>query len=152
MKRILAACPLLALVLALPAFALEDGQVLYIGGTAAALKEGVFGRLNTTSPALLIFETPESKLAISFDKIDSYEYSQQLARHLGVLPAVAVGLIKRRQRKHYLRISYHDEANAPQVAIFELPKQMPRSLLAILQLRAPQGCKPRADAKCIQLN
>jgi len=150
MKRILALCLLLAMAPSVPA--VEDGQVLYIGGTIAALKEGALGRLDTSSQTIFTFESSGSKLAIPFDKIDSYEYSQQLARHLGVLPAVAVGLVRRRQRKHFLRISYHDEANAPQVAIFELPKQMPRSLLAILQLRAPQGCKPNPNVKCIQLN
>lgn len=150
MKTILAIC--LFLAAALPAPAVEDGQVLYVGGTIAALKEGALGRLDTTAQTALAFASSGSLLSIPYDKIDSYEYSQQVARHLGVLPAVAVGLVRRRQRKHFLRISFHDDANASQVVIFELPKQMPRSLLAILQLRAPQGCKPNPNVKCVQLN
>src|SRR5437879_12460139 len=37
------------------------------------------------------------KLEILFAKIDSFEYSQEVARHLGVLPAIAVGLIRDRK-------------------------------------------------------
>jgi hypothetical protein len=47
-----------------------------------------------------------------------------------------------------LRIAYRDEDHAPQVAIFEVPKKMPRTLLAVLQQRAPQGCKPAAYERC----
>ncbi len=76
------------------------------------------------------------------------EYSQQVARHLGVLPAIAVGLVKRRQRRHFLRISYHDESSTAQVAIFEVSKETPHTLLAILEVRAPQGCKPHGNGRC----
>jgi hypothetical protein len=146
MKRIFALCMLL--VMALPALGVEGGQVMYAGGTIKTLKEGDFGRLDTTSQTTLTFEYSGGKVAIPFDKIDSFEYSQQVARPLGVLPAIAVGLVKRRQRKHFFRISYHEEDNVQQVALFEVPKQMPQSLLAILQVRAPQGCKPSVQAKC----
>jgi hypothetical protein len=150
MKKMALLCLLMALPLA--TIAVENGQVEYTGGTIVTLKEGTIGRLDLTSPLELAFEYSGTKLAIPFARIDSFEYSQQVARHLGVLPAIGVGLVKRRQRKHFLRISYRDERDAPQVAIFEVPKQMPRILLAILQERAPQGCKPAAYAKCTQLN
>jgi hypothetical protein len=146
MKRILALCMLL--VVALPTLGVEGEQVMYVGGTIKTLKEGDLGRLDTTSQTTLTFEYSGGKAAIPFDKIDSFEYTQQVARHLGVLPAIAVGLVKRRQRKHFFRISYHEETNEPQVALFEVSKQMPQSLLAILQARAPQACKPSAQAKC----
>lgn len=147
MKRV----AILVMLLALPwlAAAVEDGQVVYVGGTVPAMKEGVAGRLKTNSETMLSFEySGGTGLAIPFAKIESYEYSQQAARHLGVLPGVAVALVKRRQKRHYFKISFRDDRDAQQVAIFEVPKQMPRTLLAILQSRAPQGCKPLANAKC----
>lgn len=147
MTKILATLCLL-LTLALPVLAVEDGYVMYVGGTVASLKEGDRGKLNTNSLTDLIFESSTGKLVIAFAKIDSYEHSQQVAHHLGVLPAVAVGLVKKRQRKHFLRIAYHDENNSPQVAIFEVPKKMPLTLMAILQQRVPQGCKPQVYEKC----
>lgn len=148
MKRFTAFC--LLLVMSLPAGAVEDGQVMYAGGTVPALKEGVLGRLNTASETLLTFEYSGNKLEIPYARIDSFEYSQQVARHLGVLPAIAVGLVKKRQRKHFFRISYRDENNVTQVAIFEVPKQVPRTLLAFLQTRAPQACEVQPYKKCRQ--
>ena len=148
MKGLVGLC--LLLVLPMATIAVEDGQVMYAGGTIASLKEGALGRLVTTSPNALTFELAGSQLVIPFAKIDSYEYSQRVARHLGVLPGIAAGLVRHRQRKHFLRIVYKEEDNTEQVAIFEIPKEMPRTLLAILQARAPWGCQASTAAKCTQ--
>jgi hypothetical protein len=126
---------------------------MYVGGTVVTLKEGVLGKLDTSSQTVLNFDYSGGKLVVPFEMVDSYEYSQRVARHLGVLPAIAVGMVKRRRRRHFFRISWHDESKAPQVAIFEVSKGMPHTLLAILQVRAPQGCKPQTSAKCgVQAN
>ncbi len=148
MKGLVGLC--LLLVLPMATIAVEDGQVMYAAGTIASLKEGALGRLVTTSPNALTFELAGSQLVIPFAKIDSYEYSQRVARHLGVLPGIAAGLVRHRQRKHFLRIVYKEEDNTEQVAIFEIPKEMPRTLLAILQARAPWGCQASTAAKCTQ--
>lgn len=145
-KSVVALC--LLLTLALPVLAVEDGYALYVGGTVAGLKEGDSGRLDATSQNELTFVSSSVRLVIPFASIDSYEHWEQVAHHLGVLPAIAVGLVKKRQRKHFLRIAYHDESRMPQVAIFEVPKRIPFTLLAILQQRAPQGCKPQAYTRC----
>ena len=140
MKR-LATSLCLFVAISLPAIAVEDGQVMYSGGTPAGIKIGTIGRLDTSSQTALAFECPGNKLSIPYVAIDSYECSREVKRHLGVLPAIAIGLVKQRQRRHFFRISYHDEQNSPQVAIFEVSKHMPLALKAILQSRAPQGCK-----------
>jgi len=142
----------LLLFVAMPTLGVENGIVMYVGGTVASLREGATGSLDTGSENELAFESAGIRLAIPFARIDSYEYSQQVAHHLGVLPAIGVGLLKKRQRKHFFRITYHDDANTPQVVIFEVPKKMPRMLLAVLQLRAPQGCRPMTYAKCTVQN
>ena len=101
------------------ALAVDDGDVLYVGGTVLSPRAGSSGKLDTTSQTELIFVSSSARLVISFASIDSYEYSQRVAHHLGVLPAIAVGLVQKRQRKHFLRIAYHDESKTPQVAIFD---------------------------------
>jgi hypothetical protein len=146
MKRILGL--FLLLLAPLSSSAVEGSQVMYVGGTVVALKEGASGKLDTSSLAVLNFDYSGGKLVIPFDTIDSYEYSERVARHLGVLPGIAVGLVRRRQHRHFFRVSYRDENKALQVAVFEVSKEMPETLLAILQVRAPQGCKPRRNAKC----
>ncbi|HEY6268944.1 MAG TPA: hypothetical protein VIX11_11650 [Candidatus Acidoferrum sp.] len=142
----------LLLVLPLAALAVENGQVMYAGGTVATFKEGTLGNMVTTSPTVLTFESAGNQLTIPFANIESYEFSEQLARHLGVLPAIGAGLVRHRQKRHFLRISYKAENDAEQVVIFEVPKQMPRVLLAILQARAPDGCKVNAPSKCVLSN
>lgn len=67
------------------------------------------------------------------------------------LGAICRRLSNLRQKKHFLRIAYHDESKTPQVAIFEAPKKTPLILLAILRQRAPQGCKPQPYVKCPQM-
>lgn len=146
MKKLAALCLLLAM--SLPAGAVEDGQVIYAGGTVPALQAGVLGRLDTTSETMLSFEYAGNKLVIPYARIESFQYYEQVARHLGVLPAIAVGLVKRRQRKHFFQISYRDGGNSGQVAVFEVSKQMPQTLSAILQTRSPQGCKPSYVTRC----
>ncbi len=150
MKKLAAFCFLLAI--SLPAVAVEDGVVMYAGGTVPALKAGVLGRFDTTSETMLLFEYAGDKLAIPYARIDSYEYSEQVARHLGVLPAIAVGLVRKRQRRHFFQISFHDESNSGQVAVFEVSKHMPQTLLAVLQTRAPQGCKASYTTRCHKQN
>jgi hypothetical protein len=145
MKRFVAFC--FFLTLAFPALAVEGSHVMYIGGTAPGTDAGIVGHLDTTSDTALIFEHSGSKLSIPYDAIQSFDYSKEVTRHLGVLPAIGVGLVKMRQHRHFFRISYRDSGNVAQVAIFEVPKQMPRTLQAVLQTRSPQSCKPRSPRR-----
>jgi hypothetical protein len=140
MKGVLAFC---FLFLSMSAAAVEDGYVKYIGGTVPAMTVGNVGRLDTTSEKSLIFVHAETKLAIPYASIESYEYSKDVPRHLGVLLAIAISLVKMRRHNHFLRISYRDPDSAvAQVVIFEVPKQMPRLLQAILQTRVPRTPRP----------
>lgn len=145
MKRFRQFCFLL--LLSLSASALENGHAKYVGGTLPGVIVGVVGRLDTTSDTALIFEHAGNKLEIPYASIESYKYSKEVARHLGVLPTIAVGLLKVRQHRHFFRISYRiPGAAAAQVVIFEVPKQMPRTLEAILQTRAPLPGSPRVPS------
>jgi hypothetical protein len=140
MKRVIAC--VLVLIFSLPAVAVDDSQVVYVGGTASGVRAGTIGRLDTTSDADLIFEHSGSKFAIPYAGIESCQYSRELARELGVLPTIAIGLFKTRQHRHFFRISYHNSNQTAQVVIFEVPKQMPRVLEPVLQARVPRTCNP----------
>ncbi len=141
MKKLMAFCLLMAL--ALPVAAVEDDQVMYAGGTAPALRARTVGRLDTTSETSITFEySGGAKLLIPYAEIQSFEYSSEVTHHLGVLPTIGVGLVKMQRHRHYFRISYRGADNVPQVAVFEVPKHMPRTLQAVLKARAPQSCGP----------
>jgi hypothetical protein len=133
---------LLLLTFALPAAAVENDQVLYAGGTAQNVKAGALGRLDTTLETALVFENAGDKFSIPYAGIQSFAYDKEVTRHLGVLPAIAVGLLKVRQHSHFFRISYRDE-KGDQVAVFEVSKQMPRVLQSVLASRSPNACKPK---------
>ncbi len=143
MKNFIAVC--LLLVVALPTFGLEDSQVMYMGGTAQGVIAGALGRLDTTSDTALIFEHSGNKVMIPYADIESYQHSSEVTRHLGVLPAIGVGLVRKRQHRHFLRISYRDSNGVAQAVVFEVPKQMPQTLQAVLQARSPGAqmiCEP----------
>jgi len=144
MKKLLTFC--LLFTLALPVAAVEDGQVMYAGGTAAVVQAGAIGRFDTTSETALIFKYSGTTLLIPYADIQSFEYSKEVTRHLGVLPAIGVGLVKMRRHRHYFRISYRRADNIPQVAVFEIPKHMPRMLQAVLEARAPK--KSSSESCC----
>jgi len=134
----------LLLIVSLPALAVDDHQVMYVGGTTPGIAAGTVGSLDTTAETALIFEHAGSKLEIPYTAIESYEYSTEVTRHLGVLPAIAVGMVRIRKHRHYFRVSYHGADGMAQVAVFEVSKQMPRTLQAVLTARAAKAktCSP----------
>jgi hypothetical protein len=137
----------LFLILSLPALAVDDAQVMYIGGTAPGMAAGTVGSLDTTAETALIFEHTGSRLEIPYAAIESHEYSTEVTHHLGVLPAVAVGMVRIRKHRHYFRVTYRNADGVAQVAVFEVPKQMPRTLQAVLAARAARAktCAPCAE-------
>ena len=119
MKRFLPFCFLL--LLSLPAFALDDGHAKYVGGTVPGVDAGVIGRLDTTSETSLIFLQAGNKIEIPYAAIESYQYSTEVSAHLGMSPAIAVRLVKRRRHSHFFRISYRGQDSAVQVVVLEVP-------------------------------
>jgi hypothetical protein len=147
MKRFFAVL-LLVILIPLAAYAGEGDNVMYAGGTAAGLMDGSTGKLDLKAPDSMTFESAGTKLVIPYATIDTFEYTRPVARHLGLLPAIAVGMVKKRQRRHYFRFSYRDDAGDLRVALFEVPKQMPPVLLSILAAKAPGRCKSVMDDYC----
>ena len=136
---------LLTLALAAPAFAapartsvVEGQQVMYVGGTVTSLKEGTMGRLNLTLEKGLVFEADGARYEIPYAQITSHRYTEQLARRLGVVATIAVVLLKRRQRRHFVEINFRSDDGTPQVAIFEISKDAVQTVTAVLNARAPR--------------
>jgi phosphatidylglycerophosphate synthase len=131
-------------LLATPAFAVELGQVAYTGGSLS-MAQGTTGSFDLASPTSLVFRyagpgASANEVAIEYKNIRGYSYTSEVAYHLGVLPAIAVGLLKSRERRHFLTIRYVDSADVAQAAVFEVAKSDPPALLAVLRARAPQAC------------
>jgi hypothetical protein len=148
MRKIVVA--ILLLMPALPVLALVEGnQVAYVSGTTSTVKAGSTGTLDTTDKNDLVFNSSEGTLRIPYARMDHIGYHTDVARHLGVLPAMAAGLVRKRERKHFLEVSYHDASGAIQVAQFELAKGVPATLLPVLNARAPKACSAKfPEAGC----
>jgi hypothetical protein len=128
--------------MAAPAFAFERGQVAYEGGTTPAARDTV-GSFDLTSPATLVYafhraDGSTGQIAIDYAKIRSYDYRDEVAHHLGVLPAIGVALLTHRERRYTFTITYGDSADAAQVAIFEVAKADVPAFQAVLRARDPQ--------------
>jgi len=140
MKRLLA-CLLVVAMAAPGAEALVSEQdVLLVGGTVAGVHAGALGRLDLARADALVFHSGDAELSVPYAGITNYEYTRKLARRIGVIPTIAVvAVLKRRQRKHFVTITFKDAQGTPQIAVFEVPKQMPQILLPILAARAPRA-------------
>ena len=135
MKKLVAV--ILLLVMASPAFGevfVDVGQAAYIGGTLA-IKNEQMGKLDTTQEKALAFSYEGGKVNIPYDRIESWKYDEVLARHLGVIATTVVVLLKHRQRRHLFQIQFKDDAGVTQSAVFEVAKEQPRVVVAVLQAR-----------------
>jgi hypothetical protein len=145
----------LALLLALasfaqPAFAVEGREVQLRSSTQAAVPIGAVGVLDTTPTDNLVFRSPAAgPLAIPYAGIVEFSYQSVVAHRLGVLGTVAVGLVKRRERKHLISITFRDENQAVQVVSFEVSKGLPDELLNVLRGRARTACERKEYNGCV---
>jgi hypothetical protein len=134
------AAAVLTCLVALPAFAAAPAMdATYSGGTAQIAADTP-GTLDATSPVSLLFRSKAGEVSIPYAKIRSYEPRRDVVHHLGVLPAVAVGLVAARMRSYTTAISYGDDAGGMQVVVVETTERDQRQLQTILHARAASAC------------
>jgi len=148
--RVVVVLAMLSLYIA-PVFSEEMKDIVYVGGSSKTPTIGSEGRLDVSTPNALTFRSEKAGVAtenaIPYAKIRHFEHYSEVAHHLGVLPAIAVGLVAKRRRKHFFTISYTDAQDVTQVMIFEVPRADSSALLAILRARAAQACGTK-DIRC----
>jgi hypothetical protein len=130
----------LVIFAATAAFAATGDDVTYVGGSAVSVHAGDTGQFDYTAGKDLVFQAKTDRLAIGYDKVQKVEYRSDVTFHLGVLPAIAVGLVKKRERSHFLTLTYTDTTGASQAAVFEVAKSVPETFIAVVAARSPQAC------------
>lgn len=144
MKNLLAiALGAVMLLTGLPAWAAEGGEASYTSGTVPTTKVGATGTLDCTKPEVIEFHSSSGDFSIPYAKITAARYHEENRFRLGVLPAIAVGLLKARSKRHIVTITWKDEKDLPQVARFEMSKQASMALVTVIRVRAPQVCQPK---------
>jgi hypothetical protein len=142
MTRLLTTLVILSLAAPVLASGVEGADVKYVGGTLASMKEGAVGRLDTAASTALVFEQGGSRLEIPYASMQRYQYTQPLARRMGVAATIAVGIVKRRQRRHIVEVYFRDTAGMNQVAVFEVSKQRASLVVAALSARVNRPVRP----------
>jgi hypothetical protein len=144
MKKILAIILCVAALFAGHPVWAEDGiAALYANGTVPAIKSGTTGTLDSTSADALVFHSGTGGFSIPYSKITAARFHEENRFRLGVLPAIAVGLLKARAKRYTVTITWTDERGLAQVAEFEMPRQPSMALVTLVRLRAPQVCAPK---------
>ena len=107
----------------------------YVGGTLSQLGTRVSGRIHVTDPEVLLFETRKVGLEVPYDRINLLEYGQQAGRRYLLALAISPLLLLSKSRKHFLTVSFKDEAGLQQAMVFQIDKSDVRAVLAGLEAR-----------------
>lgn len=144
MKRLFTLCLLITL-LTLPTFALDKKKTAYIGGTVADLKEGTEGISSAADETNFVFEHKKGKLTIPYAQVEELEYGQKAGRRVAVAILVSPLALFSKKRKHYLTISYKDAEGKGQAAVFELGKDVIRTMLSSMEARTGKQIQYQDD-------
>ena len=117
--------------------AVDSDKAMYVGGTLSGVQEKAEGRLNTRSDVDFAFEAGnKGSISIPYAAISSLEYGQKAGRRVAVGILVSPWALFSKKRNHYLTITYSDRAGKEQAGVFELGKDIVRTTLKILEVRA----------------
>lgn len=120
-------------------------KAMYMGGTVTSIKEGTEGDTSTKDEKAYTFGYKGGTLTIPYDRVDSLEYGQKSGRRVGLAIAINPFLLLSKKRKHFLTISWKDEADKQQAAVLELGKDIIRTELATLEARTGRKIEYQDD-------
>ncbi len=87
-----------------------------MGGTAAGLKPETHGLPRTDDQRVFVFEAKDAKLVVPYTNITRIEYGETSKMTVGYIGS----LYPKKEHHHFVTISYNDETNSPQTAVFEI--------------------------------
>jgi hypothetical protein len=147
MWKLTAILLVLGLGLSVPAAA-QEPDVEYVNGTVQGCKDGTTGTLDMSSPQSLEFRSGSSRFSIPYAEITSVKYREENRFRLGVLPAIAVGLLKARSKRHFVSIAWRHDDDSSEVVTLDASREKTRGLMAVLRVRAPRACPPHPGQAC----
>lgn len=113
--------------------AVRGDEAKYVSGTFGGIAENTEGKLDLSGQSGMVFATKKSTKAIPYQGISALDYGQKASRR--VAAAFAAGLVFKK-RKHYLTVTFIDEAGKNQYAVFELAKGIVNSVVTRLETRS----------------
>ena len=110
-------------------------DTVYVGGTLNSIKQDTEGKSSTSDEKVFTFKYKGGQVTIPYDRVNTLEYGQKAGRRIGVAIMVSPIALLSKKRKHFMTVSYLDEADKQQAAVFELGKDIVRVTLATLEAR-----------------
>lgn len=139
LKQIAVLLPLSLACMAIPAVAVNRVDVTYINGTVKGLSENTASSLDTSAADAMELSAGASHAAIPYKAVTTYDYREENRFRLGVFPAIAVGIVKARSKRHLITIEWADGDGVAQTATFDTSKDRARGLMSVLDARSPQA-------------
>ena len=125
--------------------AVRGKEVMYVGGTMNSVPEATEGRLDTSDPKVIFFNSEKGSFQIPYEGVTSLEYGQKAGRRLGVAVVITVWALFSKKRKHFLTIGYKDANDQPQGVVLELPKGTPKSIITAIEARSGVKCEYESE-------
>lgn len=107
----------------------------YHSGSLATAQPGVQGMLDVSQSKQLLFAFGTSRLTVPYERITDVDTWEKVRHRMGVVPTLAVVMIKRRSRQYFLKLTYKDEADVAQTAVFEVSKDQQGTLATVIRTR-----------------
>jgi hypothetical protein len=154
MKRLIAMglCGVL-LAAGVSVFAENGADVTYVGGTAAGMREGAAGRLDTTEVKELKFHAGAAELSVPYERMTRVEYREENRFKLGVAGTIVVGILKAREKVHTVTITWTDDKDTSNVATLEMTRERAVGVLDVLKAKThvvPTVCEAKFNRTCAQ--
>lgn len=116
------------------------GHVSYIGGTRTDLSPGWNGVIDASDDQYLVFLAKHASFRVPYERVNRVEYGLRVSpRWIADNAQVAMFLWKPfaypRERKHFLILSYIDEAGKQQAVLMRVAKNDIDPVLVILEAR-----------------
>lgn|SRR5262245_12718943 len=123
---------------------LDSKKAQYVGGTLIQVKEGVEGKLDASDPTNLVFNPDNGgSYSLQYTSVTALAYGQHAGRRIGATIAwgattmglAALPMLFSKKRRHYLTINFKSAEGKDEAIVFQLGKDLTRSMLATLQAR-----------------
>lgn len=131
--------------------AVDKDKAMYVGGTVSRLEEKAEGLVSTDSDTEFRFNAGgKGSVTIPYEAITSLEYGQKAGRRVAVGILISPLALFSKKRKHFLTVTFNDEAGKEQAAIFELGKDIVRTTLKVFEVRSGKKVEPQDVEACKQ--
>lgn len=111
--------------------------IVYAGGTLPAPAPGAEVSVDLSSPDALVLHTQAETVRVPWSAITRWGCFRQNKHRLGVLPAIAAGMVAARIHDHFFNLAWTDADGHTQAILLQIPPDLPKTIHVVLEAHAP---------------